>query len=91
MIRGNGWGIAMVVVGGVLGGMGSYFLKLKDSQALIILGAAWVLMDMIVRLRSRYQPRWLLNRQAGGFIWHIPVWIFGLIILLINTVLIATS
>ncbi len=91
MIRGNGWGIAIVVVGGLLGGMSSYFLKLKDPQALIILGTAWVLMDLIVRLRFRYQPRWLLNRQAGGFLWYIPIWVFGLVILVVNMILVFTS
>ena len=91
MIRGNGWGFAIVVVGGLLGGMSSYFLKLKDAQAMIILGTVWALMDLIVRLRSRYQPRWLLNRQAGGFIWYIPIRVFGLVILLVNTIQAITS
>jgi hypothetical protein len=31
MIRWNGWGIAIVAVGGLLGGMSSYFLKFKDA------------------------------------------------------------
>jgi len=41
MIRGNGWGFAIVVV--------------------------------------------------GGFIWYIPIWVFGLVILVVNTILVFTS
>ena len=91
MIRWNGWGIAIVAAGGLLGGLSSYLLNLKDAQAMIILGTTWVLMDLIVRLRSRYQPRWLLKRLAGGFIWYIPLWMLGLVILVNNTVLVFTS
>jgi hypothetical protein len=56
--------------------MSSYFLRLKDAQAMIVLGMAWVVIDVIVRLRSRYQPRWLLNRLAGGHIWYNPILVF---------------
>ena len=37
------------------------------------------------------RARWLLNRQAGGFIWYIPIWVFGLVILVVNTILVFTS
>lgn len=91
MIRGNGWGIAMIVIGGLSGGMSNYFFKFTDHQALIILGVTWVILDVALRARRRYQSRWLFSRQAGGFIWYIPVWAFGLVILVINTILAFTA
>lgn len=91
MIRWNGWGFIIVGVGGLLGGMSSYFLRLQDPQALLILGTAWIVMDVIVRLRSRYHPRWLLNRLAGGHIWYAPMWVLGLVIVLVNALLVLTA
>lgn len=90
MIRGNGWGIAIAVTGGLLGGMSSYFLKLTDPQALMILGAAWSVLDAMLRALRRHQPHWLVNPQAGGFVWHIPVWVFGLAIFLVSALVALT-
>jgi hypothetical protein len=41
-------------------------------------------MDIVLRLRSRDRARWLLNREAGGHLLYIPVWIFGLVVVAAN-------
>ena len=86
MIRGNGWGIAMTVTGGVVGGMSSYFLKFTDPQALMILGAVWIILDGGLRVSRRGQPRRLFSRQAGGWLWYVPIWVLGVAIMLISAV-----
>ncbi len=91
MIRGNGWGIAMTVTGGLVGGMSSYFLKLTDPQALMLLGAAWILFDGGLRVSRRRHTRWLFSRQTGGWLWYVPVWVIGLVILLISAIAVLTA
>ncbi len=91
MIRANGWGIAMTVTGGLLGGVSSYFLRLTDPQALMTLGAAWILFDGSLRLSRRGQTHWWLSRQAGGWLWYVPVWVFGLVIMLISAIVAFTA
>lgn len=84
MLRGNGWGIGLALTGGLIGGLCSYFLKLSDPHALMIVGGVWVALDLLLRLSRRQGPRALLERQTGGLIWSIPVWVLGLVMLLIS-------
>ncbi len=84
MLRGNGWGIAIAVTGGLLGGMSSYFFRLPDPQALMILGATWMALDGGLRSARRHLPRWWISHRAGGFIWFVPVWILGFVIVVVS-------
>ena len=84
MLRSNYWGIGMFVVAGLLAGLGSVAFKLADAPVLIGVGASLILMDLLLRLRSRYVQRWLLNGEAGGYLLAIPVWIVGVVVVVAN-------
>lgn len=84
MLRGNGWGIGIAVVGGLVGGMSHFFFRLSDPQALMILGAVWVGLDGTVRILRRGRPRWLISSHAGGSLWFLPVWVSGCAIVLVS-------
>lgn len=83
-IRGNALGLAMFVVGGMIAGVGGFIFKLSDAPIMIMVGVALVLMDLIVRLRVRSQPGWLMSKQLGGYFFFVPVWILGIIVIIIN-------
>ncbi len=91
MIHANGSGFALLVVGGLLGGMSSYFLKLADPQAVLVIGAVWAAGDGILRATRRARPGWLFDSQTGGSVWHVPVWIVGFAVVVIDAVLILAS
>ncbi len=76
----------MFVVAGLLAGIGSLAFKLADAPVLIGGGASLILMDIVLRLRSRYMQRWLLNGEAGGQLLAIPVWIVGVVVVVANLV-----
>lgn len=84
MFRGNGWGIGLALAGSLIGGLFSYVFKLSDPQALMIVGGTWGILDVLLRLSRRQGPRGLLDRQSGGVVWSIPVWMLGLVMLLIS-------
>jgi hypothetical protein len=85
-IRGNGWGFAMIFVGGVIAGLGSFALKFKDAPVLMSVGAALIVMDVIVRARGRGQPGWLWHRRFGGHLFFIPIWLIGLVVFGVNSI-----
>jgi hypothetical protein len=82
-IQGNKLGLLMFVICGLVA-IASLLLKLPDAVGLIGLGSALFLMDMIVRLRSRAFPRWLISKEVGGYLHFMPAWIGGLIVIVIN-------
>ena len=59
-------------------------MKLPDVVGMVGVGSALFLMDMIVRLRSRIVPNWLLSKDVGGYLYFIPAWIGGLVVITIN-------
>lgn len=83
-IRGNALGIAMFVIGGVIAGIGGFIFKLGDAPTMIMVGTALLLMDMIVRIRVRNQPGWVMSKQAGGYFFFVPVWLLGILVIIIN-------
>ena len=83
-IRGNPLGVAMFVAGGVIAGIGGFVFKLGDAPTMIMVGIALILMDLIIRLRVRSQPGWLMSKQLGGYFFFVPVWILGIFVVVIN-------
>lgn len=83
-IRGNALGVAMFVAGGVIAGIGGFVFKLGDAPTMIMVGIALILMDLIIRLRVRSQPGWLMSKQLGGYFFFVPVWILGIFVVVIN-------
>ncbi|HAX70916.1 MAG TPA: hypothetical protein DCY14_14985 [Anaerolineae bacterium] len=84
--RGNVLGVIMFVIGGVIAGIGGLVFKLGDAPIMIMVGVALFLMDMVIRLRVRTQPGWLMSKQMGGYFFFIPVWLLGLFVIAINII-----
>lgn len=84
-IKGNVLGFAMFVVATLVAGAG-LLLKLPDAPVMIAVGIALILMDLIIRLLSRSQKGWLMAKEQGGYLFFIPVWIFGIVVIVINII-----
>lgn len=41
--------------------------------------------DIILRMRSKEKEKWLMGQQTGGYLFFIPVWIFGIVVVVANT------
>jgi hypothetical protein len=85
-IRGNALGLAMIVATGAIAGIGGLALKLPDAVVMGAVGAALIAMDLLIRLRFRPAAGWLTQRQFGGYLFFIPVWVVGIVIILANIV-----
>ncbi len=85
-IRSNGWGLALFVLGGVIAGVGSFVLKIADAPVLMSVGAALIVADVIIRARFRSRPGWLFQRQYGGYLFYIPMWIVGVVVFAANMI-----
>jgi hypothetical protein len=85
-IQGNGLGLLMFVVAALIAGVGGFLLKLPDAVVMIAVGFGLILMDAIVRLRSRALPSWVTKKDLGGYLFFIPVWGFGIIVIVINII-----
>ena len=84
--RGNVLGVIMFVIGGVIAGIGGLVFKLGDAPIMIMVGVALFLMDMVIRLRVRTRPGWLMSKQLGGYFFFIPVWLLGLLVIALNII-----
>lgn len=85
-IRGNALGLAMVVLTGGIAAVGAFVLQLGDALVMGAVGGALVVMDGLVRWRSRPAPGWLTQSFAGGFLFFAPVWIVGVVIIIANVI-----
>jgi hypothetical protein len=83
-IRSNSWGLAMIVVGGLIAGVGSFVLKVADAPVLMSVGVVLIVMDVIIRARVRNQPGWLVQRRWGGHLWFVPIWAIGVVVFVVN-------
>ncbi|MBN8658158.1 MAG: hypothetical protein J0M11_20665 [Anaerolineae bacterium] len=83
-VRGNALGVIMFIIGGVIAGVGGFIFKLGDAPIMIMVGVALFLMDMIIRLRVRNQAGWLMSKSLGGYFFFIPVWILGILVIILN-------
>lgn len=90
MLRGNGLGLLMVVVSALVALVGGLLLRLPDPVVMGAVGITVLMMDLVVRLRgrSRAQPQsaWLTGKTTGGYLFFIPAWLFGIVIILINVI-----
>ncbi len=85
-IRGNALGLAMIVVTGLMAGVGALLLHLSDAVVMIAVGTALIVMDLIIRLTVRTAAGWLTGPQFGGYFFFVPVWVVGLVIILVNLI-----
>ena len=53
---------------------------------MISAGAALIIIDLVMRLLKRKNEGWLMGKQFGGYLYFAPVWIFGIIVIVINII-----
>lgn len=77
----NNLGLALIVLGGVIAGVGLAVFKLGDAVVMLGIGSAVILADLIIRFRSRAMPGWLYRAEYGGNFFYLPMWGIGIIAL----------
>ena len=85
-IQGNMLGLLMFVTCGLVAIAGGFLLKLPDVVTMIGVGLALMLMDIVVRFRSRSLPNWLTSKEFGGYLYFIPAWVGGIVVIAINII-----
>jgi len=85
-VHGNALGILMFMVCALPALVGGLFLRLPDPIVMGFVGIALVAMDMVVRIRNRKQTGWVMKKDLGGYLYFIPVWIFGIFVIILNII-----
>lgn len=87
--RGNWLGLGMfVVVGGLVAFLDGFVLKPGDTIMIIAVGAAPAVADVAFRVVNRANPKGLFGKETGGnFFFFVPVWILGLLVVLLNSLI----
>lgn len=86
MIQGNLLGFFMFIFSGVFVGLGYYILKFPDWIVLITAGLILTATDLIFRVLKKEQNGWLYKKEFGGYLYFIPVWAFGVVVVIINII-----
>jgi len=84
MIRGNILGLIMMVVVSPIAFIGSFLLKLNDPITMTFVGCGLVILDLIFRSRYLHSVGWLTKKEFGGSLFFLPVWLFGIFVIIIN-------
>ncbi|HUN09054.1 MAG TPA: hypothetical protein PLQ56_20780 [Aggregatilineales bacterium] len=85
-VSGNALGLAMFITCGLIAAAGGFLLRLSNPIVMMSIGLALIVMDLLVRLKRRGARRWLLRDTTGGTLFAIPVWIVGVLVILLNLV-----
>jgi hypothetical protein len=85
-VSGNVLGLAMFVTCGLIAAAGGLLLRLSNPIIMMSIGLALIVMDVLIRLKRRGDRRWLLRNTTGGTLFAIPVWIVGILVILLNIV-----
>lgn len=85
-MNGNLVGFGMVVLTALLIALPGYLLKLPNSTVMIGVGVLLVVADFVIRLLNRERERWLFSSQTGGYLFFMPVWIFGIVVIVVNVI-----
>jgi hypothetical protein len=86
MIQGNIVGFLMFIATGVIVVIGAFVLKLPNPVVMISAGLALIIIDLVMRLLRRNNQGWLMGKKFGGYLYFAPVWIFGIIVILLNVI-----
>ncbi len=86
-VRGNWLGLGMFAVGGIVAGIGGFFLKLGDVITMVTVGAVLVILDLAFRLTAIGKPNWIFGKQTGGFVLFVPVWVLGIFVIALNVLI----
>ena len=85
-IRGNMLGIALFVIAGLLAGLLSLVFKLPNATTMIGVGLFLLVIDLLIRAASRSKKGWLFQRELGGYLFFVPIWLFGIIVVIANVI-----
>lgn len=83
-IRGNWLGLGMFVVSGIIALIGGFFLKLGDAVTMISVGVFLTILDLAFRFILNKEGNKLFGKETGGYFFFVPIWILGIIVVLIN-------
>jgi len=86
VIQGNVLGLAMFVLAAIFVAIGSFVLKLPDWTVMITAGGVLTVADLIFRVLQRRSSDWLMAKNPGGYLYFVPVWLFGLVVVVINII-----
>ncbi len=86
LIQGNLTGFGMFIIAGIVVAIGSFLLKLPDLVVTIGAGMTLIVVDLIARLLKKNEKGWLMGKRFGGYLFFAPVWIFGIIVIVINLI-----
>jgi len=76
----------MFVIAAVLIAIGSLVLKLPDAPVMIAAGVLLIIVDMALRLTTMKNKGWIWSKDFGGFLFFIPVWAFGIAVIVLNLI-----
>ena len=85
-IRGNMLGIALFVIAGLLAGLLSLVFKRPNATTLIGVGLFLLVVDLLIRAASRSKKGWLFQHKLGSYLFFVPVWVLGIIVVIVNVV-----
>jgi hypothetical protein len=85
-IKGNMLGILMVCICALPAFVGGFLFKLPDPIVMGFVGITLIAMDMTLRITNRKQTGWLMKKELGGYLYFIPVWIFGIFVVILNII-----
>lgn len=85
-IQGNLAGFGMFILAAIVIAFGYFVLKLPDTIVMISGGAALIAVDLILRVLKSKNEGWLMGKRFGGYLFFAPVWIFGIIVIIINLI-----
>ncbi|CAN5372391.1 hypothetical protein BH10ACI2_BH10ACI2_15120 [soil metagenome] len=86
LVNGNLVGFAMFVFTAAIIVTGKFVFGLPDPLVMIGAGATLFIADMILRIVNRGDQSWLMGARTGGYLFFIPVWTFGVAVVLINAI-----
>lgn len=87
IVNGNALGIFMFMLCGLVAGVGGGILRLSNPVVMFGVGLALLLMDGITRWKQRTQRGWLWREKLGGSLFWLPVWILGILVMLLNVLI----
>jgi phosphate/sulfate permease len=86
MINGNLVGFGMLILSALLIALPGYLLRWPNAVTMSGVGVLLIAADLILRMRNKGQRKWLTGDQTGGYLFFIPVWIFGIAMIFLNIV-----
>ena len=86
LINGNLVGLAMVVFSALIVAFPGYLFKLPNPAVMIGIGVVLITVDLTLRAAKRPDAKWLMSPRTGGYLFFIPVWIFGIAVVIVNVI-----